>query len=161
MYSNTVSLFTSATRIFWGTSAIDTGFRNVCAELVVPVALPPTTMSRQFFVGGNFKMNPASKQAKVALVETLNKADLDPNTGLYRLLKENTTDLLTAQRGRGCSAYDLPAFLEGHSPQGRQSLCPELLLQTLRSVHRRNQVSDSPQDPTPLPIDRSPAPPNS
>ncbi|KAF8921852.1 triose phosphate isomerase [Mucidula mucida] len=37
-------------------------------------------MSRQFFVGGNFKMNPASKQAKVALVETLNKADLDPNT---------------------------------------------------------------------------------
>ncbi len=38
-------------------------------------------MARQFFVGGNFKMNPVSKQAKAALAETLNKASLDPATG--------------------------------------------------------------------------------
>jgi hypothetical protein len=38
-------------------------------------------MTRQFFVGGNFKMNPASREAKRALVKILNDATLDPNTG--------------------------------------------------------------------------------
>jgi triosephosphate isomerase len=38
-------------------------------------------MTRQFFVGGNFKMNPASRDAKRALIKTLNDATLDPNTG--------------------------------------------------------------------------------
>jgi triosephosphate isomerase len=38
-------------------------------------------MTRQFFVGGNFKMNPASRDAKRALIKTLNEATLDPNTG--------------------------------------------------------------------------------
>lgn len=37
-------------------------------------------MTRQFFVGGNFKMNPASRDAKRALIKTLNEATLDPNT---------------------------------------------------------------------------------
>ncbi|KAI9511971.1 triose phosphate isomerase [Russula earlei] len=37
-------------------------------------------MTRQFFVGGNFKMNPATREAKRALVEVLNQAPLDPNT---------------------------------------------------------------------------------
>jgi triosephosphate isomerase len=37
-------------------------------------------MVRQYFVGGNFKMNPATKQEKVALVNFLNEANLDPNT---------------------------------------------------------------------------------
>ncbi|KAH9476170.1 Triosephosphate isomerase [Psilocybe cubensis] len=37
-------------------------------------------MARQFFVGGNFKLNPASLQASTSLIETLNKADLDPAT---------------------------------------------------------------------------------
>jgi len=35
-------------------------------------------MTRQFFVGGNFKMNPASREAKRALVKILNDATLDP-----------------------------------------------------------------------------------
>ncbi|KAH9965284.1 triose phosphate isomerase [Russula dissimulans] len=35
-------------------------------------------MSRQFFVGGNFKMNPPSREAKRALVKILNDATLDP-----------------------------------------------------------------------------------
>jgi len=38
-------------------------------------------MTRQFFVGGNFKMNPATREAKRALVKILNEASLDPNTG--------------------------------------------------------------------------------
>jgi triosephosphate isomerase len=38
-------------------------------------------MTRQFFVGGNFKMNPATREAKRALVKVLNEATLDPNTG--------------------------------------------------------------------------------
>ncbi|KAI0266353.1 triose phosphate isomerase [Gloeopeniophorella convolvens] len=37
-------------------------------------------MTRQFFVGGNFKMNPATREAKRALVKTLNEANLDPQT---------------------------------------------------------------------------------
>ncbi|KAK1229439.1 triosephosphate isomerase [Marasmius sp. AFHP31] len=37
-------------------------------------------MARQFFVGGNFKMNPVSREAKRGLIKTLNEADLDPST---------------------------------------------------------------------------------
>ncbi|KAH7912896.1 Triosephosphate isomerase [Hygrophoropsis aurantiaca] len=37
-------------------------------------------MPRQFFVGGNWKMNPVSREEKQALVKTLNGADLDPAT---------------------------------------------------------------------------------
>ncbi|THG96757.1 hypothetical protein EW026_g5131 [Hermanssonia centrifuga] len=38
-------------------------------------------MPRQFFVGGNFKMNPASREAKRTLIKTLNDAALDPSVG--------------------------------------------------------------------------------
>ncbi|KAF5309851.1 hypothetical protein D9619_010345 [Psilocybe cf. subviscida] len=37
-------------------------------------------MPRQFFVGGNFKLNPSTLSAKSSLVGGLNDADLDPNT---------------------------------------------------------------------------------
>ena len=40
-------------------------------------------MTRRFFVGGNFKMNPGSVQAKQALLKVLNDADLDPQTGSW------------------------------------------------------------------------------
>lgn len=40
-------------------------------------------MARQFFVGGNFKMNPGSQGEKVALVQVLNEAELDPLTGMF------------------------------------------------------------------------------
>jgi hypothetical protein len=43
-----------------------------------------TTMARKFFVGGNFKMNPCSTQEKIALVNLLNAATLDPKTGRFR-----------------------------------------------------------------------------
>ncbi|KAJ8594954.1 Triosephosphate isomerase [Rhizopogon salebrosus TDB-379] len=37
-------------------------------------------MSRQFFVGGNFKMNPISRSQKETIISTLNSADLDSAT---------------------------------------------------------------------------------
>jgi len=37
-------------------------------------------MTRQFFVGGNFKLNPTTLQAGTSLVNGLNNADLDPDT---------------------------------------------------------------------------------
>jgi len=37
-------------------------------------------MARQFFVGGNFKLNPITLDAKSSLIGGLNKADLDPET---------------------------------------------------------------------------------
>ncbi|TDL20294.1 Triosephosphate isomerase [Rickenella mellea] len=37
-------------------------------------------MTRQFFVGGNFKMNPATLEQKKGLVSLLNEAKLDPST---------------------------------------------------------------------------------
>ena len=40
-------------------------------------------MARQFFVGGNFKLNPLNLSATSSLIEGLNKADLDPATGEY------------------------------------------------------------------------------
>lgn len=36
-------------------------------------------MSRQFFVGGNFKMNPATQEQKRSLVKVLNEATIDPS----------------------------------------------------------------------------------
>ncbi|KAG5646792.1 hypothetical protein DXG03_002169 [Asterophora parasitica] len=37
-------------------------------------------MARQFFVGGNFKLNPSTKEQSFALAEGLNNAQLDPAT---------------------------------------------------------------------------------
>jgi triosephosphate isomerase len=38
-------------------------------------------MARKFFVGGNFKMNPASREQKKAIVKILNEAELDEAVG--------------------------------------------------------------------------------
>jgi triosephosphate isomerase len=38
-------------------------------------------MARKFFVGGNFKMNPTSVEAKRAIVKILNEADIDSSVG--------------------------------------------------------------------------------
>ena len=45
-------------------------------------------MARKFFVGGNFKMNPATRAEKVKLVDMLNKADLDSAVGECLDLRE-------------------------------------------------------------------------
>lgn len=38
-------------------------------------------MTRQFFVGGNYKMNPINRVTESTLVGGLNSATLDPKTG--------------------------------------------------------------------------------
>ena len=38
-------------------------------------------MARQFFVGGNFKLNPTSIEAKKGLLKVLNEATIDPAVG--------------------------------------------------------------------------------
>ena len=43
-------------------------------------------MARQFFVGGNFKMNPITREQKKTLVKVLNDAKVDPSVGPYQLL---------------------------------------------------------------------------
>jgi triosephosphate isomerase len=43
-------------------------------------------MTRKFFVGGNFKMNPTTVEAKRAIVKILNDAQLDSNVGALALI---------------------------------------------------------------------------
>ncbi|KAG8221473.1 Triosephosphate isomerase [Butyriboletus roseoflavus] len=45
-------------------------------------------MPRQFFVGGNFKMNPGSVEQKKHIVDLLNQVDLDPETGTHPTTKK-------------------------------------------------------------------------
>jgi hypothetical protein len=73
-----------------------------------PYLLPPSTMTRQFFVGGNFKMNPASRDAKRSLIKTLNEATLDPSTGEPYLTISTLLDL-TIQPQRS-SLHPLPCM---------------------------------------------------
>ena len=45
-------------------------------------------MARQFFVGGNFKLNPVTREEKKKLIKTLNDADIDQNTGASTSFKQ-------------------------------------------------------------------------
>jgi hypothetical protein len=63
--------------------------RQLTGDVLGTAALglsPTPIMARKFFVGGNFKMNPTSKSGLTSLVNGLNQADLDPNTGLCHLI---------------------------------------------------------------------------
>ena len=51
-------------------------------------------MARKFFVGGNFKMNPTSLSAAVALAKNLAEAQLDPNTGASSTNTMSYTDTI-------------------------------------------------------------------
>ena len=42
-------------------------------------------MARQFFVGGNFKLNPITREQKKSLIKVLNDANVDQNVGVYHL----------------------------------------------------------------------------
>ncbi|PBL00665.1 triose phosphate isomerase [Armillaria gallica] len=81
-------------------------------------------MARQFFVGGNFKMNPVSKQAKAALAETLNKASLDPATevvvappALYLLSLKDILRKDVKVSAQNCYFKDSGAFTGEISPK--------------------------------------------
>ena len=43
-------------------------------------------MARTFFVGGNFKLNPISREEKRKLVKILNDADVDQSVGTCHLI---------------------------------------------------------------------------
>ena len=102
-------------------------------------------MPRQFFVGGNFKMNPCSIDDKKALIKILNEADLDPSTGTpilrmsYRTVVLNVSTL-PDHRGRHCSPIALLDPRSRDRQEGDQGLGSELLLQVVWRVHRGDQV---------------------
>lgn len=65
-------------------------------------------MARQFFVGGNFKMNPVKRADKVKLVEILNKADLDPKVGMcsWTLVEDYFVELIFNDPGHWFINFD-------------------------------------------------------
>ena len=96
-------------------------------------------MTRQFFVGGNFKLNPITLESKKSLISGLNKAELDPSTGAYTHRLSSISDNKII-RGRYRTTLDLPDPGQGSRPQRHQSGCAKLLLQRIWSVHWRDQV---------------------
>lgn len=57
-------------------------FISKLAPCSTSIASTTSTMApRQFFVGGNFKMNPVNLESKRALIKVLNEAELDPSVG--------------------------------------------------------------------------------
>lgn len=98
-------------------------------------------MPRQFFVGGNFKMNPNTRNQKEALVEVLNKAQLDLATGTKHTFPSSHRSLiLWCARGGHCSTLNLSDLFERDPEEGHPDRGSELLLQGIRRVHWRDQV---------------------
>ena len=101
------------------------------------------TMTRQFFVGGNFKLNPPSITASQSIIDILNKGDLDPETGMCRLSIEDGDHMVnypTPTRGRDRSTIYIPYSSKRYRPQGYQTSRTELLFQGVRRFHWRDQV---------------------
>ncbi|KAL0958955.1 hypothetical protein HGRIS_014267 [Hohenbuehelia grisea] len=80
-------------------------------------------MARTFFVGGNFKMNPGSREQKQALVKLLNEAQLDPNTevviappSLYLLPLKETIRKEIQVSAQNCYFKESGAFTGEISP---------------------------------------------
>lgn len=96
-------------------------------------------MTRQFFVGGNFKLNPVTLESKKSLISGLNKAELDPSTGAYNASPFLISDTKIV-RGRYRTALNLPDPGQGSRSQGYQSGSAKLLLQRIWSIHWRDQV---------------------
>jgi len=100
-------------------------------------------MTRQFFVGGNFKLNPPSITASQSIIDILNKGDLDPETGMCRLSIEDGDHMVnypTPTRGRDRSTIYIPYSSKRYRPQGYQTSRTELLFQGVRRFHWRDQV---------------------
>lgn len=91
-------------------------------------------MSRQFFVGGNFKMNPGSVEQKKGIINILNRADLDPSTGTCPSAWNHLAEL-KCDRGRHCTSCTVPHPPPGPRSQGNPACCSELLLQVDGRFH--------------------------
>ncbi|KAF8154554.1 triose phosphate isomerase [Crassisporium funariophilum] len=81
-------------------------------------------MTRQFFVGGNFKLNPISLEAKSSLIGGLNKADLDPETevviappAIYLLQVKDTVRKEIKVAAQNCYFKESGAFTGEISPK--------------------------------------------
>lgn len=81
-------------------------------------------MTRQFFVGGNFKLNPTTFKALESLIENLNQADLDPQTevviappALYLLSAKTLVRKEVAVSAQNCYFKDSGAFTGEISPK--------------------------------------------
>ncbi|KIL64681.1 hypothetical protein M378DRAFT_126192 [Amanita muscaria Koide BX008] len=81
-------------------------------------------MTRQFFVGGNFKLNPTTFKALESLIENLNRADLDPQTevviappALYLLSAKTLVRKEVAVSAQNCYFKDSGAFTGEISPK--------------------------------------------
>ena len=86
-------------------------------------------------------MNPVSREAKRALIQTLNDATLDPQTGVQSLSLTGLTSLsLILYRGCHRSPFHILAPRPRSFAQGRQSLGAKLSHQELWCLHRRDQV---------------------
>lgn len=95
-------------------------------------------MTRQFFVGGNFKMNPCSQEEKLALVKVLNEAELDQSTGAsYVICYGNTSVLIYGVEIRGCGSTPSTLYYSiiGDDQKGHQGFRTELLRQGIWSVY--------------------------
>jgi hypothetical protein len=100
-------------------------------------------MSRQFFVGGNFKMNPNTREQKAAITQILNNAQLDPSTGnipLRQFQRYRGLTLLWEHRSGNRATLNLSHSSEGDTPKGYPSCCAKLLFQELGCLHWRDQV---------------------
>ncbi|KAF8642435.1 hypothetical protein AX16_009499 [Volvariella volvacea WC 439] len=80
-------------------------------------------MSRKFFVGGNWKLNPTTTQQRDAIVDVLNQATLDPNTevviappALYLLPLKETVRKEVALSAQNAYVKDSGAFTGELSP---------------------------------------------
>lgn len=80
-------------------------------------------MPRQFFVGGNFKMNPISRDQKQSIISVLNSADLDSTTeivvappSLYLIPLRDTVRKELQVSAQNCYFKDSGAFTGEISP---------------------------------------------
>ncbi|KAG7095245.1 hypothetical protein E1B28_006019 [Marasmius oreades] len=105
-------------------------------------------MARQFFVGGNFKMNPATREAKKALIKVLNDADIDPSTEvviapphlyLFAILESIRKDIKVS--AQNCYCKDAGAFTGEVSP--RQLADAEIPYVILGHSERRTLLHES------------------
>jgi hypothetical protein len=103
-------------------------------------------MSRQFFVGGNFKMNPNTREQKAAIIQILNNAQLDPSTGNFHLRhfpSYRRLILLWEYRSSDRPTLNLSYPSERDTPKGYPSCLTKLLFQEVGRLHWRDQVGPS------------------
>jgi len=84
-------------------------------------------MTRQFFVGGNFKMNPCSIKDKEGIIKILNEADIDPSTevviappALYLLALKSVVRPEIKLAAQNCYSKESGAFTGEISPKQLQ-----------------------------------------